>query len=1102
MRFGILGRLQVTDEARAVPVPAPRQRAVLAALLLSANRVLPAETLAETVWDGAPPKGADNTVRAYVMRLRRTVGTEIAARIETHDPGYLIRIGPQEFDADTFEALCRRAGTAAGSGDQWPQVADAAARALALWRGTPLIDVPSRSLSDLWLPRLEQQYAQLLEWRIEADLDTGRADALIPEIHDLLRRDPLREPLYRLHMLALAHADRAGEALAVYREARARLIDQLGVEPGPALRELHRQILAGQIPDPRHRPAAPTRPRRDVPRQDVPRQLPVDTRVFTGRAAQLDGLLALADRAEQGTEAGMIVISSINGLGGMGKTALAVRAGHRMAEAFPDGQLFIDLRGFSDDDEPVPAGHALDALLRSLGVPPPSIPRDLGERAALYRSVLAGTRTLIVLDNAADTAQVRPLLPGAPGSLVLITSRNTLAGLDDAHTLTLDVLAEGEAVSLLRKIAGPDRAGPDDPDTGRLVALCGHLPLAVRIVAARLRHHRSLSVADLVAELRDEPGRVRHVADGERNLTSVFDASYRDLPGAERDLFRRLGLVPGPDFDAYGVANLVGAEHRATERLLESLLDHSLLVQHVPGRYRLHDLLRAYARSLPAAADGDAASVARLADYYRHLADTANLLPTRWTRPGPARRAPAPAVAPAVPDRAAALSVMQAELDNMVAMIATCSGRGREDQAVALTGGISVFLNQDGRWTTAAALLRESADLSAALGDRATEAEALWNLGSIQRLTGDLGPAVANQERAIALYRELGDRQGLANSLSFLGMAHAAAGRMPAAAGAFDEALPIFVTLGDQGGEIRVLQQLGSLKHMMGDSRAAQEMVERVLAASEARGDQNGQAVALGTLGRIHVSDGHFDRATRRFEACLELFRALGNRQNEAQALNELSRTRLALADYPAAAELSGRALTLSRDLGFQSGTAAALLGLGQAAAGLGDLPAAIDHLDQALAAEADRDSLVGQSNAALALGQVLHTAGQTARARETLDRALEYRQASAARGGESEIHRAIADLLADTAGPEHAVARYRQALDLAREVDRPMDTALALEGLARCQINLGDHESGLRSLAEAVDLYERLGAAAATPARALLTSLRGRPSPVSADSD
>ena len=1051
---------------------------MLGALLLSANRLLSAESLTETVWDGVPPKGAGNTVRAYVMRLRKTLGGALAARIETHDPGYVMRVEPHEFDVAAFEVLCERAEAAVRVGDRWEEVADTASRALGLWRGTPLVDVPSRRLSDLWIPRFEQQHLQLLEWRIEADLELNRSHALIPEISSILREHPLREPLYRLHMLALAQANRAGEALAVYRGARTLLLEQLGVEPGAELQRLHQQILRGTLPG-KERSSIGEQPResaRAVRTVKGPRQLPADTRIFTGRGAELDKLLALARQAEQGTEAGMVVISAINGLGGIGKTALAVRAAHHMADEFVDGQLFIDLRGYSPDHDPVSAGDALDYLLRSLGVPARSIPSDLGERAAVYRSAIADTKMLIILDNASTTAQVRPLLPGAPGCLVLITSRNALPGLDDTHFLALDVLTGDEAISLLQKVVGPARIRSDDRAVPELIALCGHIPLAIRIVAARLRHHRSLSPADLVAELRAEAGRVSRLSDGERDLASVFSSSFRDLPSAERDVFRRLGLIPGPDFDVYCAANLIGENYRSAERLLESLLDHNLLAQHTPGRYRFHDLLRSYARTLPGAPEDDAEAVARVADYYEHIARTAHLLLTHWTSSAATVTAPAPAVAPDIPDRAAALGTMRAELDNVLAMIAHADEHGRTATAVALIGEIGVVLNQDGRWSLAADLLNRSIELSADLGDRSAQARALWNLGSVQRLGGDLTGAIESQERAIDLYRELGDRQGRANAQGFLGMAYAAAGQMANAVGAFTEALSMYRELGDRRGQMNMLQQLGGAHHMMGASGVARDLVEQALAAARELGDANGQAVSLGTLGRICFSDGDFGRAGGMFEACLELFRSLGNRQNEAQAINELSRTRFAVGEYQASIELCQKALSLCRELGFKSGTTESLKGIGKAKLALGDLPGAIESLTRALALEEERGSLTGQANAAHELGRAFHAAGEHARAEKYFGQALTARGSSAARGGESDVHCSIADLLVDTAGPEPALARYQQALELAREVNRPADMARAMEGIGRCLVALGNREMGLEHLRQAGELYQRMG--------------------------
>jgi DNA-binding SARP family transcriptional activator len=603
LRFGLLGTLEVRHHGAVLPVTAPRQRTLLAAMLCRANRVVSVDELVDTVWDGSPPAAAADTLRSYVMRLRRALGGEGGDRIQVVSPGYLIRVRPGELDSEAFLALCATGREALQTG-AWRTACAELTAALGLWRGPALTDVPGLQTQHAPIQQLIEARLQALQGRIEADLQLGRHHEVIGELRALTMDHPLREAFHRQLMLALHRAERRAEALDVFQGLRSTLAEELGVAPSPSVRDLHRRIL-GTDPQPASAAPSPDAAVHAAPaiRGGTRHQLPADTGAFTGRDREVHQLLALARETAHGPAAGRVTVCAIDGMPGVGKSALALHAGHRLREQFPDGQLFIDLRGHAPGIGPLATGEALDWLLRSLGVPPQSVPQDTAERAALYRDRLAGTRTLIVLDNAAGTAQVRPLLPGAPGCLVLVTGRRRLTGLDDAHVLALDALSEPEAIALLLTAAGPGRIPRSHPSLAELTALCGRLPLTVRIIAARLRHHRALRVEDVVDRLRDEQHRLALLQDEDRSLTAAFDLSYRHLADEEQRMFRCLGRMPGPDVDTRSAAGLSGNDHRTTERLLEALLDHNLLVQHAPGRYRLPDLLRLYAGALPSPGD-------------------------------------------------------------------------------------------------------------------------------------------------------------------------------------------------------------------------------------------------------------------------------------------------------------------------------------------------------------------------------------------------------------------------------------------------------------------------------------------------------------------
>ncbi|MER5866371.1 tetratricopeptide repeat protein [Kitasatospora sp. NPDC002040] len=824
----------------------------------------------------------------------------------------------------------------------------------------------------------------------------------------------------------LSSVARLAEALALAPPERARLIAATDPAPDPA-------------PDPDAGPEQRTGSRPE--HGGVRYQLPADTRLFTGRTQELEQLLALAEQAPEGNAAGMVVISAIDGMGGIGKSALALHAAHRLRPRFPDGQLFVDLHGHTPGTPPLGSDEALSRLLRSLGVPPQRIPADLGERAACYRDRLADTRTLIVLDNAADSAQVRPLLPGTPGCLVLVTSRKRLVSLDDAHLLALDLLSGPEAAALLHQAAGPDRIPVGHPAVADLAELCGHLPLALRIAAARLRHQRTLRIEHLVGQLRDGRDRLTRLQDEDRSLAAVFESSLAALPDAEQQLFRRLGLIPGPDFDAHGVANLAGTDHRTAERLLESLLDHNLLTQHTPGRYGFHDLIRLHARTRsdsPTESAAHGAALERLLDYYQHTARLADHQVARRTRP---QSAPTPpAGSPPLPDRAAALAWLRAERANLLAATAHTTARAQYPRTIALTASLASFLLLDGPWAEAAELHRTAAAVARELGDRLGEAGALGDLGRTQHATGNYPGSAELYQRTLTLHQELGDRPGEADSLHQLGRVRVLTGDYLAAAELHERAALLYRELGDRPGEARALCDLGRARHSTGDPAGAAELMTRVLTIQQELGDRRGQAGALHDLGYVRHETGDHSAAAALHEQALAIYLDLGSRQGEAIALWNLGQARHETGDHPAAAALHERALVIFRELGSRQGEADALHGLGRARHRTGDLTAAA----------------------------------------ELYRRALPIYREVGSRPGETELLTSLAALTADTTGPQAALPLYRQALRLARLTDSPLDQARALEGAARCAADLGDRDGAVTDLRAATELYRRVGAPAA----------------------
>jgi DNA-binding SARP family transcriptional activator len=582
MRFGILGPLAVTDGTQDVTITAGRDRIVLAMLLLQHDRIVGIDELLDAMWDDGPPATARGQLQNCVSRLRRMLPP---ATISTHPAGYAIRTGEHELDARAFTAAVDEARELVAADS------DAARRmlrqALDLWRGPALSGIDSRPVRQRAAILDEQQAATTEDW-VDLELAGGRERDLLGELAGLVERFPLRERLRVQLMTALFRAGRQADALAEYRRARTMLRAELGVEPGPALRELHQRILRGQeasAPRPgHHRRAAAT----------GARCLPRTVGDFTGRAETIDRLVREIEQADSAVP----FIKIIDGMAGSGKTTLVLHIANAVAERYPDAQLFVDLHGHSER-RPLDPAAALVALLGQLGVVAGRIPADLADRVALWRSELAGRRTLVVLDNAASSAQIGPLLPAAAGSLTLITSRRRLAGLDSVRPESIPLLTEAEGVELLGRIAA-DRVAAEPEAAAEVVRRCGRLPLAIRLAGSRLAHRQRWRVADLVRRLGEHGAALPELAAEQRTVVSAFALSYGQLAESQQACFRLLGLYPGERFDAAAAAALTGVALDEAEDLLDDLVDMHLLEEPEPGVFRLHDLMREYAATLAA----------------------------------------------------------------------------------------------------------------------------------------------------------------------------------------------------------------------------------------------------------------------------------------------------------------------------------------------------------------------------------------------------------------------------------------------------------------------------------------------------------------------
>lgn len=615
VEFRVLGPLELWVGGKLVPLGGARQQIVLGALLLADGQVVSLCRLVDAVWDYAPPATADKQIRNTVSGLRHLL-VDIDSSITTVASGYRLEVAGGAFDVNTFTV---QSALARGHAVE-DRVADAIAEfrsALSVWRGPALAGVDSPALQAQVVGLNEQRLA-VMEDCVELELAEGKHSSLTNELFTLVAENPHRERLVAQLMLVLYRSGAQARALAVYEQTRETLADELGVDPGPELQELRRRLLANDLAAAQES-VTWTGP---VARST----LPADISDFTGRAAELDQLVDMLPTQDGGATATTVI--AIDGMPGVGKTALAVHAAHKLVPHFPDAQLFVDLHAHTADHDPLAPAVVLGGLLRAVDVPADKIPSNLADRSAMWRANLADRRALLVLDNVADTAQIRPLLPGSPGCLTLVTSRHRLTGLDGAQVLSLDMMPEADERDLFRRVIGDGRPAAEPGAVADVLAHCGHLPLAIRIAAARLRHRPTWTVAHLAARLADNKRRLAELRTEDRSVAVAFGLSYRSLTSDYQRLFRLLGLVTRRDIDRHAAAALADLPASRAEHLLEGLVDAHLLRQHAPGRYCMHRLLQAYSAQLVADADDQNAAVSRLCKHYLRTVDVGVLHPT------------------------------------------------------------------------------------------------------------------------------------------------------------------------------------------------------------------------------------------------------------------------------------------------------------------------------------------------------------------------------------------------------------------------------------------------------------------------------------------
>ncbi|GIH04196.1 SARP family transcriptional regulator [Rhizocola hellebori] len=878
--FRVLGPLEVSHMGSNLDLKATMMRRVLVTLLCHANRPVSPQALADSIWNGRPPPSARKNLQGYVMRLRQALHE--SERIRLTSTGYSITLAPGELDAQEFTDLLGQAFTAKQAG-RFAEAGEVFSRALNLWRGPcACVDAAGTALVVTSASRLEEQRLAALEAMAEVDLQLGRHSEIIAALSPIMDEHPYHERLREHMMLAFFRSGRQADALDLYRRTHALMVSELGVEPGPGLQRLHAAILRAD-PDLLRAPGAVPDAAGRAPEFVRPRQLPAEVNGFTGRQDQLDALHAF-DRL--GDQSSLLVITAIGGSAGVGKTALAVRWAHQATDRYPDGQLFLDLRGHAPGRAMSP-DEALTSLLGALNIKPERIPQATGEAAALYRSLLSDRRMLIVLDNAHSVEQVRPLIPGGPGCLVLVTSRERLGGLmarEGAHHLTLDVLTPDEAQLLLERTVGHARVRAEPAAAAQIARLCAYLPLALRVAAARIAEHPHRDLKSLAAEL-DGVGRLDALAvagDEHSAVRAAFDLSYRALDPAAQRLFRLLGLVPGRDFTPETVAALAGTTPAEACKGLARLTNAHLISHGEGDRYSFHDLLRAYAQEL-AATDAEARTAShRLYSWYEAVVDLAAMTfypyATRLPRDDQARSSP-PGVVFA--DISQAITWLDTELANLVAAIRHAAEHGPAEFAWLLADGLRHFFMRRGyltHWAVAA-----EAALSAATAAHNPQAQAATHLSTsdFHARRCAFEESIAHLQAARRLSLECGWERGELASRFNLAYTYHKIGNLPQA-----EQLTRLPAEGVRqiDGSI-LLHQLTIRASVLREMGRLDEAMEMINEAFRHRSSAHTDCIVRYGHGNVLHSYGRYDEALAEFARAAAIAAELGDHETQSWSL-------------------------------------------------------------------------------------------------------------------------------------------------------------------------------------------------------------------------
>jgi DNA-binding SARP family transcriptional activator len=1042
VEFRILGPVELWAAGQRRPLGSPKEACVLAVLLLAAGRPVSPETLVDRVWGAGPPNKVRESLWAYIARLRRILADIGDARLVSRSGLYVLETDPENIDLHRFRQLRNQARAIAESGDQ-QHAAELLREADQFWLGEPLAGIAGD-----WARRtrevLEQERLTAILDRVTAELELGNQADLARELSELAQQHPFTETIVEHLMVALYRTGRQAEALDAYRQARQRLVSELGTEPGPGLRRLHQRILQGD-----QSLAAP--PGDWIVRRGAPNNLPRDIPNFIGREEELN---TLADAIGSEQARASVTVVAIDGMAGVGKSILAIHAAHASARRFPDGQLFLRLHAHDTYEEPMDPATALEALLRVTRTPgraadSETLPRSLEERAALWREQAANRRMLIVLDDAASRDQVQPLLPGTPGCLVLVTSRRRLAGLPGARLLSLDVLRPPDAAGLFTRIVGPDRC--DDTDAvAEIARLCGYMPLAIQVAASRLRHRPTWTVADLAQRLATTRHRLSEIRGEELEVASSFELSYRYLTREQQRVFRELGCYPGVDFSLHAASAVSGGSLSDTERVLESLVDYHLLEESGHGRFQCHDLVREYSVELADRDDAEAARHAvtrRLLDFYLYQADQADRLLYPHRRRLGVGVSNVPAAAPVLTTQPEALEWMQAERLNLLSAVQYAAAHDLPVHARLLPHAMARFLEDGGYWQDAAQAHGVALDTWHAAADTGGEAQAHVDLCLSRVRAGSVEDALMHGQAGLDVFRDLGDERGQAEALDRLGVTFWLVAQFPEALLRFEESLDLHRATGDTYGEAEVLGHMGIQNWHLGRYQESLENFERALVLFRGIGDPRGEAKMLNNIGDVEQSLGAYDEALAHYRQALPTANQIGGRQAEAVLLNNI----------------------------------------GNACQHLGRYDDALSYLRQALGIYGDIGDRRGEADALNNIGAIYHRMRRSDEAIVHHQKALEIAYSLAEDYEAARAQRSLGDVYLDLGKRASALERYRDALRLSRVIGDLYGEACALDGIGNAVRHSEGEAIARDHWRQALQIFERIGVPEAQAVRARL---------------